>query len=450
MASDAYPHLGFDPAPGDLEATRALTAAVGRVVNGSDQAKTELHKMGTADGVWVGKSADAFTDTYAKVPPYLQKALTSLGTAHRALTSWEGQLDGFQARARRLEAEAADAVGRVSSAQSAVDSLPTSTDGMTDKEKEQHEKDTKAKKGSLDTANAELEAVRSRAHALKTEHGQAASATARLVKGAADDAPPKPGWFDKAMHAVASFVEGAWDTITDPNFWKLIGDILADVALVLGVACLMFSGLGEIAFAVAGLALLFHAAAKLGGADVSWETLAWDAVGAFLGGVSLLGGRLAQAGKALITAGRELRMSSGFVSALSKIRFGNLFGGLKGIPSGVANSARGFAMAGKGWVFKTAGTAIDTTATWTGAALGIGSNMHDGTWSNGRWTDGKWEIGDVPIVGPLVNYFDPPAATPQSAPAGPHQPVFDPSSALASSGSAFTKHLDPSQMGTAA
>ncbi|MFJ5608580.1 putative T7SS-secreted protein [Streptomyces sp. NPDC093221] len=452
MASDTYPHLGFDPAPGDLESTRALTLAIGRVIGGSDAAKTELGKMGSADGAWVGKSADAFTEAYAKVPPYLQKALTSLSTAHRALTSWERQLDGFQARARRLESDAAHAAARVSSAQSAVDALPSSTDGMTDQEKERHEGDTKTTKSSLDSATTELAAVRDRGHALKSEHAQAASDTARLIHGAADDAPPEPGWFDKAMHAVAAFAEGAWDVISDPEFWKLIGDILADVAMVIGVAAIFISGLGMAAFVVAALALAFHLAAKAGGADVSWETLAWDAVGVFAGAVSLGGARLARAGEGLVEAGRSLRLTSGFMKSLGEVRFGNIFKGLKGIPSGVSNTARGFAMAGKGWVFKGAGEMIDTGATWVGAALAIGSNVHNGSWSKGRWTDGKWEVGDIPVVGPLVNYVSPPTTTAAPAPAasGPQRPVFDPSSVLTSSGSAFTSHLDPSRFGTAA
>lgn len=449
MSSEKYPNLGFDPAPGDLEAVRDLVKAVGRVTSGSDTAQTELSKMGTADGIWAGKAATSFQDTYSPVPPYLKKALGSLDTAHRALSSWETQLDGFQSRARKLEEEAAEAARKVNSAQSAVDSLPSSTVGLSDADEKKHEKDSKEKKKSLETATGELSAIRSRAHSLQSEHGQAAADVTRLVKGAADDAPPEPGWFEEALDAVGDLLSDAWDTITDPNFWKLIGDILADIAMVVGVLALFFSGLGVAAFVIAGLALAFHLAAKAGGADVTWETIAWDAVGVFAGGLSLAGARLAQSGRALVNAGRELRLSSGFMKALGNVRFGNILNGLRGLPSGVANSARGLGMAGKGWSFVAAGTAVDKAATWAGAALAIGSNMHNGTWDQGRWTDGEFKIGDIPVVGPFMDYFGATDDGKVMAP-GPTSPTFDTQTALSSSGGTFTKHLDPSQMGTAA
>ncbi|MGW0827454.1 putative T7SS-secreted protein [Streptomyces sp. NPDC002845] len=449
MSSEKYPNLGFDPAPGDLESVRELTKAVRQVTRGSGTAQTELRKMGSSDGVWAGKSADAFKDTFSAVPPYLKKALDSLDTAHRALTSWETQLDGFQARARKLESEAEEAARQVNSARSAVDGLPSSTSGMSDKEKERYEKDSKEKKDSLDSAHNELSAIRSRARSLQTEHGQAATDVSRLIKAAADDAPPEPSWFEEALDAVGDLLADAWDTITDPNFWKMIGDILADIAMVVGVLAIFFSGLGVAAFILAGLALAFHLAAMAGGADVTWETIAWDAVGVVAGGIGLAGSRLAQSGRALVTAGRELRLSSGFMKALGNVKFGNVWGGLKGLPSGVANSARGLAMGGKGWSFVATGVAIDKAATWTGAALAIGSNMHNGTWDQGRWTDGELKIGDVPVVGPFMDYFGAVDEDKPVAP-GPFPSTFDAPTALASSGSTFTKHLDPSQMGTAA
>ncbi|MFE0671911.1 putative T7SS-secreted protein [Streptomyces sp. NPDC058867] len=449
MSSDKYPNLGFDPTPGDVESIRDLAKAVGRVIEGSGTAQTELRKMGSSDGVWAGKAADAFKDTFSAVPPYLKKALGSLDTAHRALNSWETQLDAFQARARKLESEAAEAARRVSSAQTDVDALLSSASGMSDKEKEKYEKDSKGRKASLESANSDLSDIRSRARTLQTEHDEAATNVSRLVKDAADDAPPEPGWFEEALDAVGDLLSDAWDTITDPNFWKLIGDILADIAMVVGVLAIFFSGLGVAAFIIAGLALAFHLAAKAGGADVTWETLAWDVVGVVAGGVSLAGSRLAQAGRPLIAAGRELRLSSGFMHALGNVRFGNLWGGLRGLPSGVANSARGLAMAGKGWSFVASGTAIDKAATWTGAALAIGSNMHNGTWDQGRWTDGEFRIGDIPVVGPFMDHFGPTDEGKVMAPGSPSS-TFDAPTTLASSGSTFTRHLDPSQIGTAA
>jgi len=63
MGSSKCPNLGFDPAPGDLETVRLMVSAVGRVTRDSGTAQTQLSKIGTSDGVWVGKSADAFSDS---------------------------------------------------------------------------------------------------------------------------------------------------------------------------------------------------------------------------------------------------------------------------------------------------------------------------------------------------------------------------------------------------
>ncbi|NED30230.1 hypothetical protein G3I37_35965, partial [Streptomyces anulatus] len=88
------------------------------------------------------------------------------------------------------------------------------------------------------SANGELEAVRGRAHTLHAEYVTAADTTARTVKEAADDAPPEPGWFDDLVDGVTDFLSDAWNVLSDPNFWKLVGDLLADIAMVIGVVCL--------------------------------------------------------------------------------------------------------------------------------------------------------------------------------------------------------------------
>ncbi|MGW0736723.1 putative T7SS-secreted protein [Streptomyces sp. NPDC002851] len=449
MASDAYPNLGFDPAPGDLETIRTLLRAVGTVVDDSDASHSELTKIGTSDGLWVGKAADKFTKGVEPIPPYLKKAVTSLSAARRALVQWESQLDGFKTRARKLEQEAAEAAGKVAGAQSAVDGLATSTEGMSDKEKDEHAKDSKSKKNALDSANNELEAVRGRAKALSSEHSTAAGDTARQIATAADDAPPEPGWFDEFVDSVGDFFGEVWETLSDPNFWKMIGDVLADLAMIVGFAALFISGIGGIAVALAVGALVMHGLAKWGGADVSWETLAWDAGGALAGGIGLLGSSLAKSGRLLVQSGRSLRMSSGVLATLGKVGPGNLKA-LAQLPSGVANSARGFAMAGKGWSFVAAGVAIDKSMGVLGGALAIGSNSHSGDWNSGRWTNNKHEVNDYPVVGPFLDYFGKVDEEDTTVIAPGETPGFDSSATLASSGESFTNHLDPSKVGMAA
>lgn len=446
-----FPNLGFDPAPGDLDTVRRLVTAIGTVTGQSGTAQSQLKRIGETDGIWVGKAASAFSDSVSEIPPYLEKALTSLNAAHRALSSWETSLAGYQSRARKLEQEAEAAAGRVGSAQRALDGLPGDTEGMTDKEKEDHKDDKKGKTASYDAAAAELEAIQGRARTLNDEFNGDAETAARQIKNAADDAPPEPNWFERRLDDLGNLLEGAWDTITDPNFWKLIGDILADVAMVIGIICLFaipfggLAGLALIGLYVGAGALVAHGIALAGGAEgMTWQTLAWDAAGVLAGGVARAGFRLAQSGSALVQAGRNLRATQGLAAALARIGPGS-WGNLARLPSGVANSLRGFAMSGQGWTQVVAGNLVDWSATIAGAGFAIGSNINPG-----RWTDGDWNVADIPVIGPissLIDYFGP--ETDVVAP-GPLPPRIDPPTMLTSAADSFTRGLAPSQLGTAA
>ncbi|MFF8536955.1 phage holin family protein [Streptomyces sp. NPDC015532] len=454
VGSSEYPCLGFDPAPGDLETVRLMVSAIGRVNRDSGTAHTQLSKIGSSDGIWVGKSADAFSTSVEKIPPYLKKALDSVGSAHRALSNWETSLDGFQSRARKLEEEAAAAAKKVSSAKGALHGLPDDTSALSEREKDEHEKDKKSKQKACDEANSELEAVRGRAHSLHTEYTTVADATARTIKDAADDAPPEPGWFDDLVDGFTDFLSDAWDVLTDPNFWKLVGDVLADVAMVIGVICLValalgtgVGALGLIGFIVGVGALAAHSAAMIGGAEgMTWQTLAWDALGVVAGGVGLAGARLARLGRVMVQSGRALRASEGFMATLGKIGPG-AWGNIAKIPSGMGNSLRGFSMAGQGWVHVATGTTLDIVGTVTGAGFAIGSNTNEG-----RWLDGDWNISDVPVVGPIAGFasYEAPESEPRIMAPGPLGPQFDASTSLTSAGQSFTNALQPSSFGTAA
>ncbi|MFJ5290048.1 putative T7SS-secreted protein [Streptomyces sp. NPDC088348] len=452
MGSEKYPNLGFDPAPGDLETVRLLVAVVGKVAHHGGEAQTHLHKLGTSDAIWVGKSADAFSDSVANIPPYLKKALGSLSTAHRALSTWESSLSGFQARARRLEEEGATVARKVSSARDNLDQMPDDVSHMSAKEKEEHEKDKKSKQSAYDSASSDLDDVRNRAHALHAEYSSAGDDTSRLIKGAADDAPPKPGWFDRLVHDIGEVLDSVADLLTDPNFWALIGDVLADVAMVLAVVALicLLPGVGEIAglamvsFLVGAGALGAHGLAMaLGSEDVTWKTLAWDTLGVVAGGASLggaklarVGGKAMQAGSEAVSGGRALRAAEGFMAK----------GGLKTIKSGIQASGRGYAQAARGWVQyskgfaqNAAGEATDFTATVSGAAFAFGSNMTDT-----RWSDGKFKGNDIPVVGPFLGVFQDQPGKEVEAP-GPMGPQPDSNSTLGATGNSFAQGIQPTR-----
>ncbi|MEN3585307.1 hypothetical protein AAH978_14275 [Streptomyces sp. ZYX-F-203] len=452
MGSAKFPHLGFDPAPGDPAAVEQLVTMVGVVIRESGDARTKLNRIGTVDGVWVGDSATAFAESVSVIPPYLGKSLNALESAHRALSAWESGLSEFRARARRLEREAAEAASRVDAERGRLDGLPSDTSGMTDTERDEHARDVRRGRRAYDAANDELEAVRARARSLNAEFTAVADVAARQVRDAADDAPPEPGLFDGLVEDFREFLGDAWDTITDPDFWKLVGDVLADIAMVIGVICLValllgtgVGALGLVGFAVGVGALAAHGVALAGGAEgMTWETLAWDVGGVLTGGVGLAGARLAQAGRALVQSGRALRASRGLMAAVGEMGPGNHLKGIAQIPSGVTNSVRGFSISARGWTHVAIGNTLDWTGALTGTGLALGSNANDS-----RWTDGEWNLKDVPLVGPFAGlYADGPAdgvTTP-----GPPGPRIDSSRTLRSAGASFTSGLALSRFGTVA
>jgi len=414
-------------------------------------AQTQLKKLGKSDGIWVGESADTFSDSVSKIPPYLDKALGSLSTAHKALSSWETHLSRFQARARKLEEEAAAVAQKASSAKGNLDRVRYDTSHMSAKEEQEHEKDKKGKQAAYDSASSELEDVRKRAHTLHAEYISTGDDTGRLIKGAADDAPPEPGWFDKLVHDIGEVLKGAIDVITDPKFWALLGNVLADIAMVLAVVALIcllpgvgeIAGLGLISFWIGAGALGAHALAMgLGSEDVTWETLAWDALGVVAGGASLAGGKVARiggkammAGSEAISSGRALRAAEGFMAN----------GGLKSIIPGIKASGRGYAQAARGWVQygkgvagKVIGETTDAAATIAGTAFGIASNIP------GRWGDGKLKGSDIPVIGPFLGVFEDQPGAKTEAP-GPIGPQPDGPKTLSATGNSFIQGLRPVQ-----
>lgn len=459
-----FPHLGFDPAPGDLDDLSTLVSLVGRVSGEGTSAHTEVNKIGASDGIWVGKAADKFSESVSEIPPYLKKALGSLDEAHRALSSWHTSLTRFQATARRLESEAADAAGRVSTAQGSVDGLPADTEGMSDREKEDHEKEQKGKKRALSDAQGELEDIRTRARNLNGEFDTEARSAARRLREAADDAPPKPNWFERRINDLGNMLENAFASITDPDFWKAIGDFLADAAMVVGILALLgVPGLGWIGLALAGGALLFHGAAFLGGAEgVTWQTLAWDAAGVFAGFRAVKGMRLAKAGKDLKSAGTTIRtlgadslnaaktlkntagfkaMASNFMRKPWKVKEG-----LQGLRTGAQNSLQAFremrqsyrwidkgnSMVRQGESMISSGRLKDLRWTQGGVGLSGGSNINGRYFfEDGAPWYGDWNTGDIPLVGTAPKVWD------------FVEPNRDLSQPLASAGTTFDSGISP-------
>ncbi|MCF2125935.1 hypothetical protein L1I79_05720 [Strepomyces sp. STD 3.1] len=237
MPNPSYPHLGFDPVPGDTEAVRGLE----KKLSGCAKVLQEAYDLVTKllDGsYWKGDAAVAFREQLdgGPLPLNLKNAAHSLRKAARQLDRWEGELGDFQRRARKLEEDARDARAAVERAKGRVDKLGDDPDP----------KVLTRANGDLDDAQAELNKVIGKAKRLAGEHEEKAGYRARKIRDATKKlVPHEPGWFDEAL-----------DWLGDN-----LPDILSFTAGLVGVAALLLAG--PMGWGVATVAALMLGASGL-------------------------------------------------------------------------------------------------------------------------------------------------------------------------------------------
>ncbi|AWW39314.1 MULTISPECIES: putative T7SS-secreted protein [Streptomyces] len=227
IPNPGYPHLGFNPVPGDTETVRTLH----KKLSGCAKVLSDTHGLVTKllDGsYWKGDAAVAFREQLddGPLPTNLKNAAHSLRKAAKQLNHWEGELDEFQRRAKKLEEEARDAQDAVDRAEGRA-SKPDDADAAE----------------AVEEAEAELERIRGRARRLAEEHeGRARHRAAKIRDATEKLAPQEPGWFDEALD---------W-------LWENLPDILSFVAGVIAVVAIVFAGPLGVAM-VAGLMLVASA-----------------------------------------------------------------------------------------------------------------------------------------------------------------------------------------------
>ncbi|WP_406468521.1 hypothetical protein OH738_14560 [Streptomyces hirsutus] len=224
-----YPHLGFNPVPGDTETVRGLH----KKLSGCAKVLEDTHELVTKllDGsYWKGDAAVAFREQLddGPLPLNLRNAARSIRKAAKQLSCWESELDDFQRRAKRLESDAEEA-------QTAVDlakGRATKAESHPDLEKK-GDGDGAAQRAltraqaDVEEAQAELEKVIGKAKRLAEEHERQAKRRATKIREATKKlAPHEPGMFDKAL-----------DWLTDN-----LPDILSFTAGLIVVAALLLSG----------------------------------------------------------------------------------------------------------------------------------------------------------------------------------------------------------------
>ncbi|WAX78600.1 enoyl-CoA hydratase/isomerase family protein [Streptomyces sp. KMM 9044] len=287
----AFPHIGWDPTPGDVEDTRELAKKLGSLASELGTAVKQLERIEC--GAWKGKTAIAFTEYIGEdVTPLIRKGHESFNKASRALHRWANDLKEFQDEANRLE--------------------KTAGEKLDAKAKAENEANGKGSK-SLGEASSAVNEVTQKVYDLEKRYKEAAREIGKELDKAADIAPSEPGFWGKLGQGITD----AWDATGEwlkehADLIKVIGDVLSDVTAVLGmlaIVTLPFPPLaaifGTAALIGAGLSLAAHGVAKAAGADVSWAQLGLDAVGLLPGiGMFSKGVKVIGAAQAATTAGR--------------------------------------------------------------------------------------------------------------------------------------------------
>ncbi|UIX31104.1 hypothetical protein [Streptomyces sp. GQFP] len=246
----AYPNLGFNPAPGSTDIVHGLYAKLANCAKVLEDSHGLVTKL--MDGsYWQGDAAVAFREELdgGPLPLNLKNAAHSIRKAARQLDRWEGELEDFQRRAKRLEADAKDAQDALDTAKGRATKAEADPD--LDKKGSRHDEAQKSlthANTAMEEAQAALDAVIGKAKKLAEEHEDKARYRAGKISDATEKlAPHEPGFFDEAL-----------DWVTDN-----LPDILSWAAAGLGIAILFVATGGTAA------AVLLLAAAALSAAAVA-------------------------------------------------------------------------------------------------------------------------------------------------------------------------------------
>ncbi|AZM46408.1 hypothetical protein DMB38_11780 [Streptomyces sp. WAC 06738] len=230
---DAYPHLGFNPAPGSTDTVHTLRAKLIKCADVLDDTRDMITKL--MDGsYWKGDAAVAFREQLedGPLPLNLRNAARSIRKAAHQLDGWESDLGDFQRRANRLNERAREARQALDEAESRAGAAKQDAMETGDNDGQREGRDGREAKATMrrldaavDDAQAELERILSRARALAWEHENEASARADRIRDATDKlAPQEPGFFAKAA---------AWVKENLPDILSIAAGVVALAALTI-------------------------------------------------------------------------------------------------------------------------------------------------------------------------------------------------------------------------
>ncbi|MEU9899766.1 hypothetical protein ACIBCS_08440 [Streptomyces phaeochromogenes] len=264
IANPDYPNLGFNPVPGSTETVSGLHKKLSGCAKVLEDTRDLVTKL--MDGsYWKGDAAVAFREQLdgGPLPLNLKNAARSIRKAAKQLKLWEGELDDFQRRAKRLDGEAKDARAAVDTAKGEANTA--GGDPALDKKGTAHDDAQKAltrANTAVDEAEADLEKILGKARRLADEHERQAQHRAGKIRDATKKlVPHEPGWFDSAVD---------WLGDNAPDILSLVAGVVAVVAIIfagpLGIALVAALMLAASALSVTALGLRLSD-------DETWESL---------------------------------------------------------------------------------------------------------------------------------------------------------------------------------
>lgn len=318
MATNPYPHLGWNPVPGIPGEVQALQKKVSTAATALRNCHRQIEKVIGESSYWQGDAANAFRDALdGDLPKYLKDAATSLEKAAKLLHTWDGNLASNRDLAKKYDDEAREKKAAAQQAEQHYQETKKNPDlGLANKtfpsqeeaDAATHrlraaERNVNAAVTSLNSANDAYNDVISKAKELDSHHADQARTIAKALSDTTEDlAPEEPGWLSRA-------VNGIWDGIKAVgNFiWEhagTIGAIAGLLALLPTPLAPVFAGIAIAASAISMSHNLsdpkFRAAlmGKGSGMDTfsAWASVAGDFVGMVPGG-KMLG----MAGKEMVT-----------------------------------------------------------------------------------------------------------------------------------------------------
>ncbi|MFJ3220477.1 putative T7SS-secreted protein [Kitasatospora sp. NPDC086801] len=360
-----FPALGFDPAPGRPESVDVLVSKLTSTAGALESAHNTLVSISHSGSAWQGKAAEGFAQKVGKLPKTMADSVDALKAASTQLSSWSKQLVSYQETAKRYEAEAEGARRRLKEAETRKGEATSRYNRAADdpafrlvgyrfsdgQQLAEAENKIRTARQQLETANLQLETasrelssiedelhrIVKQAKELHKHHQHDSDRTAKALRTANHGAPHISTWskladgFKKIGKGIKDWAHKHADVL------KKVGDIAGAASAVLGIAALatmwcppLSATLGVAAAGASSVALGAHGLAKLGGANVSWTTIALDGVGVvpFVGGAAKGVKGIAMGVKAIKAEGSLAAGGAKLLEAGKAIESAHMAGGL--------------------------------------------------------------------------------------------------------------------------